>query len=169
MSTSVVVNTYTHSVTYVADNIQRTLKNILVLSGLDPGKLTSDWESTNRALRTWIDSKHLETIVLEISNASGTSLIGRWDIEIAYGWEGGDGSSFWVDTDQIKTAVRKAGVHPASCEYRLICVNKPGRPAVSGWGSTTLLSTAGFTRQSLGGTVEHSGLGASTSYYRRSQ
>lgn len=169
MSTSVVVNTYTHSVTYVADNIQRTLKNILMLSGLDPGKLTSDWESTNLALRTWIESKHLETVVLEISDASRGSLIGRWDIEISYGWEGGDGSSFWVDTDQIKTAIRKAGVLPSSCEYRLVCLNKSGRPNVSGWTSTTLLSTVGFTRQSLGGTVEHSGLGASASYYRRSQ
>lgn len=167
MSTSVIVNTYTHSVTYVADNIQRTLKNILLLSGLDPGKLTSDWESTNRALKTWIESQDLETIVLEISNSSGSSLLGRWDIEISYGWNGSDGSNFWVDTDQIKTAVRKAGLQPATCEYRLLCINKPGRPNVAGWGPTTLLSTSGFTRQSLGGTIEHSGLGASTSYYRR--
>ena len=73
------------------------IRQIPATDGGDPGKLISDWESTNRALRTWIESKHLETIVLEISNATGTSLIGRWDIEIAYGWEGGDGSSFWVD------------------------------------------------------------------------
>lgn len=168
MSTGVVVNTYAHSVTYVADNIQKTLKNIVLLSGLNPTKVTDDWESTNRALKTWLDSKHLETIVLEISDSTGKNLIGRWDIEVTYGWNGDDGSNFWVDTDLIKAAVRKAGQHPATCEYRLLLLNKPGYASVSGWSSTSFLSTAGFTRQSLGSTVEHSGLGGSTSYYRRS-
>lgn len=167
MSSGVVVNTYGISVTYVADNIQRTLKNIVLLSGLDPAKLTSDWESINRALKTWLESKHLETIVLEISNAAGTALVGRWDIDVSYSWSGDDGN-FWVDTDQIKTAIRKAGQHPSSCEYRLILHNKPGYAAVAGWSTTTYLSTSGFVKQSLGSTVEHIGLGASTSYYRRS-
>lgn len=112
-------------------------------------------------------SQHLEIIVLEIANATGTALLGRWDIDISYGWAGSDGSNFWVDTDQIKAAVRKAGLQPSSCEYRLVFINKPGRADVPGFGSTTLLSTAGFTRQSLGSTVEHSGLGANTTYYRR--
>jgi hypothetical protein len=168
MSTGVVVNTYSLSVTYVADNIQRTLKNILLLSGLDPAKLTSDWQSVNKALKSWMESKHLETIVLEVSNAAGTTLVGRWDIQISYAWNGDDGSNFWVDTDQIKAAVRKAGQQPSSCAYRVLLQNKPGYPAVEGWSSTTYLSTAGFTKQSLGSTVEHSGLGASASYYRRS-
>lgn len=168
MSSGVVVNTFSHSVTYVADNIQRTLKNIVLLSGLDPAKLTADWESTNRALKTWLESKHLETIVLEISDAAGTTLVGRWDIDVSYSWSGDDGSNFWVDTDQIKTAIKKAGQHPASCEYRLILHNKPGYAAVYGWSTTSYLSTSGFVKQSLGSTVEHSGLGASTSYYRRS-
>ncbi len=168
MSSGVVVNTYGLSVTYVADNIQRTLKNIVLLSGLDPAKLTSDWESINRALKAWLESRHLETIVLEISNAAGTALVGRWDIVVSYSWSEDDGSNFWVDTDQIKTAIRKAGQHPASCEYRLLLQNKPGYAAVSGWSTTTYLSTSGFVKQSLGSTVEHSGLGANTSYYRRS-
>ena len=34
--TNVAVNTYTHSVTYVADNILKSLKDIIRLSGLDP-------------------------------------------------------------------------------------------------------------------------------------
>ena len=34
--TSVAVNTYTYSVTYVADNILKSMKDIIRLSGLDP-------------------------------------------------------------------------------------------------------------------------------------
>jgi len=34
--TSVAVNTYTHSVTYLADNVLRSLKDIIRESGLNP-------------------------------------------------------------------------------------------------------------------------------------
>jgi hypothetical protein len=37
--TSVAVNTYTHSVVYVADNILKSMKDIIRLSGLDPTNL----------------------------------------------------------------------------------------------------------------------------------
>jgi hypothetical protein len=38
MTTTVSVNTYTHSVTYVADNILKSIKDIIRLSGLNPAK-----------------------------------------------------------------------------------------------------------------------------------
>ena len=41
--TSVGVYSYTHSVTYVADNILKSFKDIIRLSGLDPTKLVEDW------------------------------------------------------------------------------------------------------------------------------
>jgi len=37
--TTVTVNTYTYSVTYVADNILKSIKDIIRLSGLDPSNL----------------------------------------------------------------------------------------------------------------------------------
>lgn len=166
MSTSVVVNTYAFSATYVTDNILRTLEDIVRESGLDPSKIADERVVLTRGIKAWIDSEHLETIVLEVSNPGLTELVGRWDIHVAYGWRGDDGR-FWVDTDQIKAAIRKAGVWPSTCEYRIVCTTKPGRPQVDGWSTTTLLSTAGFVRQSLGTTISHSGLGASASYYRK--
>ena len=115
MSTSVSVNTYTYSVTFVADNVQRTLKDIIVQSGLDPTKYVNSWKSVNLALTTWVQSKHLKTIILEIFNPKDDTLVGRWDIEISYGWSSSDTGSFWIDTDQIKTAIRKCGAVPSSC------------------------------------------------------
>jgi hypothetical protein len=64
MSTFVAVNTYTHSVTYVTDNILRSLQDIVRLSGLDPAQIADDWTILERGINTWIESKHLETIVL---------------------------------------------------------------------------------------------------------
>lgn len=166
MTTFVAVNTYTHSVTYVTDNILRSLQDIVKVSGLNPSKISEDWETLERGIRTWMDSKHLETIVLEVYNPVTDALIGRWDIDIAYDWQG-DNGRFWVDTEQIKAAIKKSGVWPIDAKYRVVCSNKDGSADVVGWSSTTLRSTSGMIKQSLGTTIEHSGLGAGASYYRR--
>lgn len=165
--TAVAVYSYTHSVTYVADNILRSLKDIIRLSGLDPSNLVGTWDSKMRALTTWINSGHLSKVILEVVNPNTDALITRWDIDIVYSWTSGDGS-FWTDTDQLKYAIKKAGVVPSAATYRIVMTNKTGRPDVPGWSSTTLRSTEGMVRQSLGSTVEHHGLGGSAAYWRKS-
>jgi hypothetical protein len=163
--TSVAVYTYTHSVTYVADNILKSFKDIIRLSGLDPTQLVEDWQSTMLAMTTWLRSGHLQTVVLEVFDPSTNNLIRRWDVDVVYG-AAGDGN-FWTDTEQIKYAILKAGLWPHQARYRLILQNKPGRPDVTGWGSTTMRSTEGFVRHSLGTTVEHNGLGGTAAYWRK--
>jgi len=163
--TRVAVNTYTHSVTYVADNILKSLKDIIRLSGLDPSAFVGNWDVNMRGIQNWLQTGDLETVEFEIYDPSTDKLIFRWDIDITYGWTGGDGA-FWTDTDQLRYAIRKAGLVPAQARYRLLVQTKPGRPDVLGWSTTTARSTVGMVRQSLGGTIEHNGLGASTSYLR---
>ena len=165
-SSTVSVYSNTHSVTYVAENILKSLKDIIRQSGLSPGKLGNDWMLFQSAMTTWIDSGHLQTVILEVYHPTTDELIKRWDVEIAYEWTSGDGA-FWVDSEQIRHAIQKAGVWPPSAEYRIVFINKTGRPDVAGFSPTTLRSTAGFIKQSLGTTVQHSGLGAGTSYYRK--
>src|SRR5436190_21791194 len=98
--TSVAVYSYTHSVTYVADNILRSFKDIIRLSGLDPAPLVENWSSTMLALKTWLGSGHLQCVILEVYNPKTDAMIGRWDVDVVYG-AAGDGS-LWTDTDQIK-------------------------------------------------------------------
>lgn len=164
--TSVTVNTYTHSVTYVADNILKSMKDIVRLSGLDPANLVDSWESKMKALQAWLGSRHLETVVLEIFDPKTDALVGRWDIDVIYTTGTGDGG-FWTDTEQIKYHIRKAGLAPSEARYRLLLQNKTGRPDVEGWGTAQYRSTDGFVRQSLGSTIEHNGLGGSTAYWRK--
>lgn len=164
MST-VSVYSYTHSVTYVTDNVLKSLKDIIRLSGLSPANLVNSWESKHRAIKTWIESRHLERVKLEIFNPATNALIVRWDLDIVYQWSDGDGS-FYTDTEQLKYAIKKAGVAPESASYEIILKTKPGRPDVSDWGPATSRSTDGMVRQTLGSTVEHSGLGASAAYWR---
>ena len=165
--TSVTVNTYTHSVTYVADNILKSIKNIILQSGLDPENFVGNWPSNLLAVKTWLSSGDLERVVLEIYNPQTNALITRWDIDIAYGWSGDGGGGFWTDTEQLKYAIKKTGLAPSQARYRLLLNAKAGRPDVPGWSDTSFLPTDGMIRQSLGATVEHNGLGANTSYLRR--
>ena len=162
--TSVSVNTYTHSVVYLADNILRSLKDIIRGSGLNPGNFVSNWESNKRAMTTWLQSQHLQRVVLEIYNPTTGALVTRWDIDIDYGWNG-DGR-FWTDTDQLKYHLQKAGVVPSTARYDLLMTVSPGSPSVSGWSTKYLRSTDGLVRQTLGSTVEHSGLAGNAAYWR---
>ncbi|MGH6866003.1 MAG: HORMA domain containing protein, partial [Methyloceanibacter sp.] len=73
--TVVLVNTYTHSVVYVADNILKSMKDIIRLSGLDPANLVDGWASTMNALQTWLQSRHLDMVVLEIYDPKTDRLI----------------------------------------------------------------------------------------------
>lgn len=163
--TSVAVNTYTHSVTYVADNILKSFKDIIRLSGLDPAKLVNNWDLNMRALKAWIGTGDLEQVILEVFDPRSGAPITRWDIDVVYNWSG-DGS-FWTDTEQLKYAIRKAGIAPGDAEYDLRLITKPGRRDVDGWSRCTLRSTEGFVRHSLGTTIEHSGLGGNAAYWRR--
>ena len=76
---AVAVYSYTPSVTSVADNILTSLKDFIRLSGLDPTKLVGDWEVLLRGISKWIESKHLETVSLEIYDPSNDGLVTRWD------------------------------------------------------------------------------------------
>jgi hypothetical protein len=164
--TTAIAYSYTHSVTYVADNILKSLKDLIRLSGLDPAKFVGDWEVNRRGIATWLESQHLESVVLEIYDPKTDALLFRWDIDIQYRWSTDDGS-FWTDTEQLKHAIRKAGLAPSEARYRLVTFTKAGRADVDGWTSTTARSTAGFVRQSLGTTIEHQGLGGNAAYWRK--
>jgi len=166
MGVSVSVRSYTHATTYVADNILKSLKNILLYTGLDPENLADEWEVLHRGIKTWIDSGHLQKVVLEIYDPKTDALVGRWDINITYDWTGGDGQ-FWTDTDAIRFAIKKAGVLPSAARYRVMTTTASGRPDVDGWSSTTFRSTEGMIEQRIGTSIEASGLSGGVSYYRR--
>lgn len=163
--TSVTAYSYTHSVTYVADNVLKSLKDIIRLSGMDPVKLTEQWDTLHRAIKAWIESEHLEKVILEVFSPFNDALVLRWDIDIVYQWSSSDGA-FYTDTDQLRYHIRKAGVAPAEARYDVLLNCKAGRPDVAGWGPGAFRATDGMVRQSLGSTIEHSGLGASAAYWR---
>lgn len=166
MSTQVAVNTHSHSVTYVTDKLLGSVKEIVRLSGLDPDKLSDDWQVLELGILTWLNDEHLEVVHLEVYHATTNKLVGRWDFDIFYNYSSGDGS-FWQDPDDIKYHIRKQNLDPANCNYRVVTTTTPGRRDVSGWSGTSLRSTDGFVRQGIGTTINGSGLSAGAGYWRK--
>ncbi|WP_010583107.1 hypothetical protein [Schlesneria paludicola] len=164
MSTFVSGYTYAHSVTFVTDKMLMAIKEIIRCSGLSPEKLTSSWKVLQRGINTWLNSRDLETVVLEVYNPKTDALIGAWDFDIFYGAAGD--CAMWVNTDDIKYHILKAGQWPSDCDYRIVLCTKSGRPDVEGFRGTTLRSRDGFVRQSIGTTIDGNGLGAGTAYWR---
>src|SRR5437879_8058221 len=165
MSTVVTINTYTNSVTHVTDKLLKTIKDIIRLSGFVPSKFVDDWGCMERGIKTWLETHDLEKVVLEVYEPKTDKLVGRWDFEISYGFSG-DGT-FFLDPEAIEYHIRKQGVIPNMCKYRILTTAKPGRPDVQGWMRATFRSTDGFVKQSIGTTIDGSAVSARGAYWRK--
>lgn len=163
--TFVGVNTHTHSTTYVADKLLASLQLIVRESGLDPKKISDEWEALERGIATWLQTRHLERLVLEVYDPSTDALVGRWDFQINYE-QSGDGT-FTLDADQVKYSIKKAGQFPQKCSYRIVASTSPGRPDVEGWSKATFRSTDGFAQHSIGTTIDAGSITAGASYWRK--
>jgi len=161
------VTTYTsaHTIAHVTSKMLLLLKEIIREVGLDPSKLADEWENLERGVSTWLKSRHLNQLTLEIYNPRTDSLVSRWDLDVIYGY--GNDETFWADTEAIRYSITKAGMVASQCNYRFIIYTSPGRPDVSGWGPCTALSTEGFSRFSIGSAIGGNGIGTEISYWKK--
>lgn len=168
-STSVNVNvtayTSAHTITHVATNILNQLKDIIRQIGLDPAQFASNWDTYERGVKTWLNSKHLRRLTLEVYSPASDDLVTRWDIDVNYTYAG-DGT-LWADKDAIRYHIQKAGLSPSSAKYELKCSVSPGAPPVAGWGDTTLRDTNGFQRLGVGASIGGAGVAGETSYWTK--
>jgi hypothetical protein len=160
------VSTFTHTAGYLTANLIRSITDIVKEVGLDPGELPS--QTLDRGLKVWIESEDLTKLVLEIYERSTNELFKRFDFDLDYTYSTSSDGSFWLDTDQVKFAIRKAGLLPSSCSYAVVATTKPGRPDVEGWSPTTLRSTNGMTRHAVGTAIGAGSSAAGLAYYSRS-
>jgi hypothetical protein len=165
MSTSTFVISYAYTVTYVTTKMLLVLKEIIREIGLDPSRFTNDFDTYEDAVSTWISSRHLQRVTLEVYDPRTDGLVTRWDIDVMYSTIGE--GRLWVDTAAVRYAIAKAGVAPSSCSYDIKLKNAPGRPDVPGWGPCGFRSTDGLRRYSVGATVGGNGLHAQTAYWSR--
>ncbi len=171
-ATAVRVNTTVYATTHVATNMLRSIRQIVREAGLDPARLSDNWEVLETGVATWLRSGHLRGLVLEVHDptlSSGGDLVGRFDFVIDYGYYTDGDGDLWLDPDTVSYAVRKNGSYPSRCGYRVVADTAPGAPRVDGWVDTELRSTAGFMRHSVGTAIGGGSLGASLVYYARTR
>ena len=165
-TTSVFINTFTHSVAYVTDKMLASLKNIIKMSGLHPGRFVGQWLVLEEGIKVWLKSRHLSILILEIFNPATNKLAVRWDIGVRYSSASDDDGTFWTDPEAIKIAIMKAGAVPSTCSYAVIAILEPGFQQVNGWGTTTLRSTEGHVKFSVGTTIAANPVATDLSYWK---
>lgn len=171
MTTGVHVNLHAYAATHVATGMLRGLRQIIRGTGLDPAYLRDRWDVLERGIAAWLRSGHLQGLILEVYDPGrrrGDDLVGRFDFTIDYGYHADGDGDLWLDSDAVAFAVRKNGSYPSLCDYRVVADTSPGRPDVTGWSTTSLRSTTGFTRHSIGTAMTGGSLGAGLAYYTRS-
>ena len=155
----------TNTAIFVSDKLRNLLKLLVRYHGLDPQKLIDAWsEWVDRAARTWLESGHLTTIVIEFYYPGSSSAVARWDFPIRYDGNGAD--EMWVDRVFFEGAMTKAKPPPAGCDYRVVLKTLPNEPAVAGVGNTTLRSIDGLIGREIGTVIATPDIMASARYYR---
>ncbi len=168
--TAVHVGSTTHTTTYVATNLLRSLRWLITAAGLDAAKFAGTWSTWEDGVAHWLAQRGLSELVLEVYDPSDTrdDRRGRFDFTLHYDY-GGDGE-MWLDPDIVTFTIKKNGSLPAQCHYRLVAVTTAFATDPPGgiWTSATLRSTAGYRRHTVGTAVAGGTVSASLSYYRRS-
>ena len=166
MPTSVQVNVLAYATTHVATNLIRSLKQLVTECGLDAAKLLGQWQTLENGVATWLATRHLRGLTLEVYNLTTGALVKRFDFDIDYGYNPGGNGDLWIDPDTVSYAVTKAGAVPSSCSYDVFADTHNGRPDVAGWTRGTMRSTTHLDRRSVGVSVGGGDIGASLSYWK---
>lgn len=165
---SVKTTTYTrtHTAAFVSDKMRNLLKRLVYHAGLDPKQLLDEWSDwIDRAVRTWLETGDLLSIIIEFYLPGSDDAAARWDFPIRYDGNGVD--EMWVDRDFFEESFVKAEAPPKGCLYRVALRTKEGRPDVPGVSSTTLRSTAGLVARESGTVIATPDIMASARYYRK--
>ena len=165
MATYVQTYARTHSIVFLSDNLRNSLREIIRENGLDPSRLMQDWEQIQVGVRTWLDSSHLRTVIVEFFRPGSSTASARWEFPVLYTGSGVE-DDMWLDKSYLRQLVAKAARPTSDCSYRIVLNVRNGAPSVDGFGTCTLLSTGNLAARQ-GGTVIATGhMTASVTYWR---
>ncbi len=155
----------TNTAIYVSDKMRNFLKLLVNYYGLDPEAVVEAWSDwVDRAVRKWLETGHLEAIVIEFYRPGSDTALARWELPIRYDGNGED--DMWVDRAFFEDTFDKAKAPPRNCSYRIVLTTQEGRPDVPGVGPTTLRSINGMVAREAGTVIATPDVMASARYYR---
>ena len=157
----------TNSVTFLADNMRSALRDVIRENGLSPDDLMRQWDNwIGATIRTWMNSGHLRTIVIEFYKPGATAAMARWDFPIRYTGSGVD-DDMWLDKAYLRQMIAKAARPTSDCVYRVLLQHDDDLPNVPNVSLSTcsFLSTSGLTARSAGTVIATAHLTAAATYW----
>jgi Bacterial HORMA domain 2 len=167
MGTYVYSQTYTltHSIVFLSDSFRNTLREVIRENGLSPERLMQDWGTVERGIKTWLGTRHLNSVVVEFFKPGSSTAMARWDFPVEYTGSGVD-DDMWLDKSYLRQLVAKAARPSSDCAYRVVLGVNPGAPAVAGLEDCSYLSTGSLSARKSGTVIASGHLTASATYWR---
>lgn len=159
------VFTRAHSIVFLSDNLRNTLREVIRENGLSPEKLMQDWETIERGIRTWLETGHLNNVVVEFYKPGANAASARWDFPVAYGGSGVD-DDLWLDKNYLRQLIAKSAKPTSNCSYRIILCTDAGAPWVPGFRECTFLATGSLAARQAGTVIATGHLTAGVTYWR---
>lgn len=155
----------THSIVFLSDNLRNTLRDVIRENGLSPNKLIQDWETIERGIRTWLQTGHLNNIVIEFYKPGAWTASARWEFPIGYTGSGVD-DDMWMDKAYLRQLIAKSARPTNDCTYRILLCKDPGAPKVAGFTDGIFLSTGQLAARQAGTVIATGHMTAGATYWR---
>jgi hypothetical protein len=154
-----------HSFVFLSDNMRNVLREVIRENGISPDKLMQEWSTIERGIRAWLDSGHLNKIVVEFFKPGASDADARWDFPIGYNGSGVD-DDMWLDKNYLRQIIAKSKRPSISCTYRVLLCTDDGAPAVDGFKRCSFLSTGSMSARQAGTVIATGHVTAGATYWR---
>jgi hypothetical protein len=164
---SIGVNIAVYPVTYVSNEILNSLIRIVDKRGLGLDYINQNKNTIADGLFTWLGTRHLEKVVLEIYDSDKNGVLERFDMCFEYSAvvPSTSDSIFETNLKKLEDFLGRLPNLPADANYRVVVVLGDGAPDVPGWSPTSLRSVDHLKNQKLGGFIRADYIGAAMEYW----
>src|ERR1700722_13207279 len=100
------VFTQTHNIVFLSDNLRNTLREVIRENGISPQKLVQEWEVIEQGIHTWLQSRHLNNIVVEFFKPGASNASARREFPIGYTGSGVE-DDMWLDKAYFRQLIAK--------------------------------------------------------------
>ncbi|HEX8817015.1 MAG TPA: hypothetical protein VF753_16080 [Terriglobales bacterium] len=154
-----------HSIVFMSDNMRNTLREVIREYGISPDKLMQDWSTIERGIHTWLQSGHLNNVVVEFFKPGASVASAKWEFPVTYSGSGVD-DDMWLDKNYLRQLIAKSAKPTSGCNYRIILCTDDGAPTVSGFTSCSFLSTGNLSARQAGTVIATGHMTAGVTYWR---
>lgn len=164
---SIGVNIAVYPVTYVSNEVLNFLIRIIDRRGLNLDYINVHKNTLVDGLFTWLSTRHLEKLILEIYDSSTDKVLERFDMCFEYSAvvPTTSDSIFESNLKKLEDFLEKLPKLSSNSNYRVIVILSEGAPEVPGWSPTSLRPVDHLKNLKLGGLIKADYIGVAMEYW----